>query len=533
MGVISLDSYCRQKWPKSVHYHKPGKKVSDSGGPYTKFKILGIDANPFVYSAVVEAFETDTLLKQYEELSYDKKIKLVFDFTWRDINAIMEMVVCEEVFIAFDGVAPRSKMYQQRKRRYIRPLPEPEQFDTCKISCGTQFMQDLCTFIEFKIQETWENRKLKPKKIIFSGHTSPGEGEHNCLDYFRKYPAGQKVCMYGPDGDLIMLGLASHHDFYLFKTDYSNKSSMYTIRMKWIKEALAESMKTKQLSNRPNFYDYTKSFVFLGMFLGNDFVPRLEIFDVFLRGIDDMYTRYETIKSSIISKGRLDKRVFSDLLHALAKEEPALLALRNKYPWQLLEKHLDKGVLDFESFRKEYYNEWVHISTDKEIETMCHNYLDTIWWCWIYYLYTCPNPNHYYNYHYPPFCCDLSFYFKTWKIPKFEWPGKRANLEGWRKPYEQLVSIMPPNRKYLLPVKYHGYFKGESFPKLKNVVSNCQGKDEKEIVYELPMFTDVVDVQHTHKHARNTLSGDRVFVPGEIVYKVTSKWGTCVTKLSG
>ncbi len=204
--------------------------------------------------------------------------------------------------------------------------------------------------------------------------------------------------------------------------------------MKWIKEALGGRPlgffgKNMNFIGQPNFYDYTYSFVFLGMFLGNDFVPRLEIFDVFMRGIDDMYERYHSLNASIILGGKIQVHVFIKLLEELAKEEPVLLAKRNQYPFELLEKHLDKGVLDFVPFREAYYNEWVGISTEEEIEKMCHNYLSTIIWCWIYYTKTCPDPNHFYQYHYPPFCCDLAKYIKTWKFPKFEWPGGKRYVD--------------------------------------------------------------------------------------------------------
>ena len=542
MGVISLDSYIRKTFPSSVRYTKTGSVVGEEvGGKIvtTHFKGLFLDANPFVYAAAVKAFESDAILKEHDDKTYEEKIQMVFEFTWAEICQIVAMVECEEVYIAFDGPAPRAKTVQQRTRRYPRELPAEGQFDTTQISCGTHFMQDLCTFIEFKIQEV--NGWGKP--VTFSGHTVPGEGEHKVLDKIRTYPANTRVCMYGPDGDLIMLGLASNLDFYLLKADYSTRNDCdpqyYTIRMKWIKEALTMPVTPKQhwadmdentpmtaFARKIPIGDATKSFVFLGMFLGNDFVPRLEIFDLFINGIDDLYTRYNPIGKRIVYNGRVDKFVFTKLLTNLAAEEANLLAKRTKNPFPLLEKHLEAGKLDFTNFRKEYYKDWVHIE-ETQIEEMCHNYLDTIWWCWIYYTRGCPTPNHFYKYHYPPFCCDLQKASVTWRIPQFQ-------MTPFKTPFQQLVAILPPNRKELLPEKYHHLFEGPAFPKLKNVVKNSQGKDPKfEATFELPFFTDVIDVQHNHKHPRNTLTKDRVFTPGKEKFKVKSKWGKCVTTLSG
>lgn len=542
MGVISLDSYIRKNFPESIRYvkNKIGEQDGDKFTP-TKFKILALDANPFVYSACARAFEVDCILKQYDDVPYEEKVQMVLQFTWDEICKIVGMVDSEEVYIAFDGVAPTSKCCQQRTRRYPRPLPEKGGFDTTHISCGTQFMHDLCLFIGFKIQQVngWG------KKVVFSSHTVPGEGEHKCMEKFRTFPTNTRVCMYGPDGDLIMLGLACNLDFYLFKEDYSTKNDCdpqyYTIRMKWIKERLVNPIIPKQNwadmtdeTPMPQFnqrklpiYDATKSFVFLGMFLGNDFVPRLEIFDLFINGIDDMYLRYNTIGKMIIFKGRLDKGIFTRLLDLLGKEEPTLLARRTKHPFPLLEKHLQAGKLDFSSFRREYYSNWLHISSEEEIEKMCYNYLDTIWWVWMYYTKKCPTPSHFYQYHYPPFCVDLAKASKTWRIPKFE-------MTPFKTPFQQLVSILPPNRKQLLPSSYHHLFSGPAFPKLKDVVKNTQGKDEKyEAIWELPFFTGPVNVEHGHTHLRNMVEGDRVFIQGSEKFKVKTKFGKCITTLSG
>ena len=516
MGVISLDSYTRKTFPSSVRYTPRGEKVP------TKFELLALDANPFIYSAVVKVFEPESILKQHDHLTYDQKVKLVFKYTWNHICEIVNMIDCNEIFIAFDSVAPLAKQAQQRTRRYPRSLPGSDEFDTTHISCGTKFMHQLSGYIQFKIQEIngWD------KKVVYSAHGG-GEGEHVCMDYIRTFPNDAKICMVGPDGDLIMLGLACEQDFYLFKTDYATRDDvdkkMYTIRMKHIKDSLIHPISYK---TRLNHNDATKSFVFLGTFLGNDFVPRLEIFDLFINGIDDLYSRYEPIRESIIHNNCLDTVVFSLLLTALAREEKSLLAKRTKHPFPLLEKHLNGDQLDLESFSKEYYTDWVKISPD-DIETMCFNYLDTIWWCWIYYTTSCPTPLHFYRYHYPPFCRDLAVAIKKWKIPNFVW-------SPWRTPFQQLVAILPPNRKDLLPQKYHGFFDGPEFPKIENVVKNSQGKNPKfEVVLELPFFTENVQVEHTHKHLRNILIPPRVFIPGDEKFEVKTKWGKCITNLKG
>jgi len=519
MGVLSLDSYIRHKFPKSVRYYKPCEKVN---GP---FKVLILDANPFVYSAAMKVFEygdEECIIRQNDHIPYNQKVDMVFEETWNQIYEIMSVVDSEEVFIAFDGVAPCAKRAQQRVRRYPRPVPEEGGFDSTHISTGSIFMHNLCSFIKFKIHSL---KSCSAKKIIFSSHNVPGEGEHKGLDYLRTIKKPSRVIMFGPDGDLIMLGLASYHDFYLFKVDHQTRNGydkqFYTIKMNCIKPIIGK------WTFGTHIIDAVKSFVFLGSFLGNDFVARLEIFDLFISGIDDMYLRYKKLGKSIINKGRLDKNVFTDLLYLLADEEPQLLSKRTKHPFPLLEKHLKSGELDYTNFRKEYYKEWLGIETDKEIAKLCYNYLDTIWWTWIYYSRGCPTFEHYYQYHYPPFCSDLATYSRKWKIPKFTMTPPIT-------PFEQLLAILPPNRKELLPMKYHKLFKGKEFPLLENIKVNSQGKNpEYETHYEVPFYNGARDITHTHYHARNRVEENRIFTFTTTQWKVITKWGTVITQWEG
>ncbi|EED95887.1 predicted protein, partial [Thalassiosira pseudonana CCMP1335] len=147
------------------------------------------------------------------------------------------------VFLAIDGVAPRAKLNQQRSRRYrsgsekeiemhlmtLQPISinsdesaelsqdENHGFHSNCITPGTPFLykcsQRILEFIRHKLQT---DPKWHDLTIIFSGHDVPGEGEHKIMDFMRHeknkpgYDPNLRHCIYGQDGDLVMLGLATH-----------------------------------------------------------------------------------------------------------------------------------------------------------------------------------------------------------------------------------------------------------------------------------------------------------------------------------
>jgi len=158
------------------------------------------------------------------------------------------------LFISIDGVAPRSKMNQQRSRRF-RSAQESlasfnrkqalrqhwvsqygiqnelidrfveNRFDSSLITPGTEFMADLAVALRFYIYERSNSHKLwQGLTVLFSDSNVPGEGEHKILEFIRLqraqtgYSPNVTHCLYGADGDLIMLALSAHEPhFYIIR----------------------------------------------------------------------------------------------------------------------------------------------------------------------------------------------------------------------------------------------------------------------------------------------------------------------------
>ena len=90
-------------------------------------------------------------------------------------------------------------------------------FHSNEITPGTPFLhrcsQNILKFIQHKLQT---DPKWADLTIVFSGHDVPGEGEHKIMDFIRHekhkpgYDPNKSHCIFGQDGDLVMLGLATH-----------------------------------------------------------------------------------------------------------------------------------------------------------------------------------------------------------------------------------------------------------------------------------------------------------------------------------
>ncbi len=84
-------------------------------------------------------------------------------------------------------------------------------------------------------------------QVIYSPPTVPGEGEHKCLDFIRDLPQDERNtathCMFGPDGDLLMLTLAAHvNHISLFRADQYSPGNYDLIDMSKVRQSLAQSL---------------------------------------------------------------------------------------------------------------------------------------------------------------------------------------------------------------------------------------------------------------------------------------------------
>lgn len=410
----------------------------------------------------------------------------------------------EGLYIAIDGVAPVAKIKQQRSRRF-KSVQDREMFDRLKkkhgveitrfwnnsaITPGTNFMSKLTSKLI-----GWAKKQSYP--IIFSTAQTPMEGEHKILDFIRKREKDNKngpYTIYGLDADLIFLGMATQRkDIYLLREANQldrtkNEEVLNIVDLEKMKDCLVSEIRGSLTEDEDNScklsdQEIINEFIFMGYFLGNDFLPHMVTLDIYTNGIPDLIKnwvecyqeKYQTIVKIENKKVVLNQEMLLLFIKKLAdKEEEILADLPNKKhykrplssdPYEKAKQIVETlrfrvkdpikiGEDDFESYSKRYYQHYFYDdSLETRIEVAFH-FIKTILWSTKYYFEGCPSWDYYYPFSFAPFIKDLVEALKAMDLNKIKfYLGKPL------KPFEQLLTVLPPQSAYLLPRPLQTLFK--------------------------------------------------------------------------
>ncbi|XP_023071116.1 5'-3' exoribonuclease 1 isoform X5 [Piliocolobus tephrosceles] len=236
-------------------------------------------------------------------------------------------------FMAVDGVAPRAKMNQQRGRRFRsakeaedkikkaiekgETLPTEARFDSNCITPGTEFMarlhEHLKYFVNMKIStdKSWQG-----VTIYFSGHETPGEGEHKIMEFIRSEKAkpdhdpNTRHCLYGLDADLIMLGLTSHEaHFSLLREEVRfggkktqrvcapEETTFHLLHLSLMREYIDYefSVLKEKITFKYDIERIIDDWILMGFLVGNDFIPHLPHLHINHDALPLLYGTYITI----------------------------------------------------------------------------------------------------------------------------------------------------------------------------------------------------------------------------------------------
>jgi len=407
------------------------------------------------------------------------------------------------IYVAVDGVAPVAKMKQQRLRRY-KHISDTELFNNIRkkhkkeipyywsnssITPGTEFMRNITSTLKVWAEEYSTKNKIK---IIFSPASVPGEGEHKLLQHIRNTNEDLKYAVYGLDADLIFLMLATQkNNIYLMreanKMDEKNDGINF-ISITKMKECIVNSIRDivkkdetlKEVIN-DNYYNTDRivdDFIFICSLMGNDFLPHMPSLDIYENAIDVLMQTYvevvianNTFIVDRTTRHYIDNNIFYDFLVRLASSEETTLKLafgkKKRYytcqssdPFDIEMHRIDNmmfkvkdpimiGSDNITDWSTRYYKHYYNLEPAKISGIMTKHYMIGLKWVIMYYLDKCPSWDWYYIYDHAPFLTDM-VRDKTIIDEVFT---ELVFTEGKPlSPFEQLLTILPKQSSYLLPV---------------------------------------------------------------------------------
>jgi 5'-3' exonuclease len=179
---------------------------------------LFIDANSIIYNVNHALGKTDFKgsLADYEQAIIVSVIDYIHKLT-RDICHVKKVL-----YIAFDGPVPRSKMVQQRARRYKGVMEDvlleglhkkhgiaesSIKWSRHNISPATDFMVNLSK----QLHQYIDAGNIAVPTVILSDSSVAGEGEHKFMHMIREMRgSAESIGIYSPDADQIVLAMTTH-----------------------------------------------------------------------------------------------------------------------------------------------------------------------------------------------------------------------------------------------------------------------------------------------------------------------------------
>lgn len=269
-----------------------------------------LDFNSIIHPCSAQVVSKLNQRVDVNDALYSKIFDNIASYT---LNLIDITQPTECLYIAIDGVAPRAKMHQQRKRRFLSAqrnkavsafkakhrIPDT-QWDSNCITPGTDFMLKLDKYLITEFQDVVRTKYPTLKHFIVSGANEIGEGEHKMIHYIKKNEIdldnGGDV-VYGLDADLIMLSLTTEQrNIVLMREsqDFGHNQSQNKVPFKYLdinnlREGIYDTLGLKSQQTVINDY------VFMCYLLGNDFIPALSFLKIKEGAVDVLVDCYKEV----------------------------------------------------------------------------------------------------------------------------------------------------------------------------------------------------------------------------------------------
>lgn len=471
---------------------------------------LYLDCNSIIYDVVKKHDFSESANSDIAK----HNISIITNVIYQIEEYINNINPTNNIYIAFDGVAPVAKLDQQRNRRYkswyqnnvhkqIFKKAALDPFNTTSITPGTEFMNILNDRIYTHFSAINKRNKVDPlntKRYIVSGSDCPSEGEHKLFQHIRENPSEHSTAttvIYGLDADLIMLSI--NHlplcgKIYLFREtpefiksidsslepnetyvlDIEMLSEMIKLNMVTNTDAPTSTTSTANI-NKNVVHDY----IFICFFLGNDFMPHFPALNIRSGGVNKVLDAYkETMgkTNEVLTDGKTiywnNVRKFVGYLKQ--KEEVYIqteIKLRDRRSKNVprddtpenafakfesipnYERDLEKSINPFRPFwQNRYYKSLLRMDPpdNERKKQISMNYLEGLEWNMKYYTSGCVDWRWSYKHHYPPLLEDLYNY-----IPLFETTLLPKQITNPVNPMVQLCYVIPLSSLNLLPANLH------------------------------------------------------------------------------
>lgn len=458
MGIKHFFGWFKKNNPKTF------TQLDKNAHPEVPIDTFAIDLNAIFHPAAQRIYrygEKHSLLLRPSPI-VSKKLNLkVFKEVCGMIDQMVDAIrPTNYLILCVDGVAGMSKMSQQRGRRFrsIQDRKSEHHFNANCISPGTEFMDHLTNYIEVHIckQITTGNWKFK---VLYSTDKTPGEGEHKIIHLARRHAHDDNFCIFSPDADLIMLGLASGlPNFYIYRNDMRDSNIRFFISI-----ADFEKEIVKHFGGTTSEKSAVVDFVFICCLLGNDFIPQVPGLEIYQDAIDRLIEVYQETGDLVNPKTmQLNKNNITNFLDKLVPFTQDVMkrkyTSRKRYLPDPLTKHFanikGKVVCDFNAYARDYYRK-AGITDQESIVTLCTDYVKGLQWVILYYFKGIPDWYWTFSSPYAPMLQDLVAHVmqSTYSFNSLSSPYD---------PFFQLLCVLPPQSRNLLPECFHSIF--DRFP---------------------------------------------------------------------
>ena len=411
-----------------------------------------MDYNAFIHKTR-HSFMKEKKYEDLVKLSVSKREQLLANYIVDKTLEFVNNVTKPEklLYIAFDGSVPKSKVVESRARRY-KTVKEEKYFEELKeifkieekdvsslisnvsISPGTTLMEK----ISKGLWNVIDKKKFMGGEIIviLDDTNVPGEGEHKILNFIRSIKnIDEKVCIYSPDADVIILSLQYKGDIYNIREKRLESREDLELYPNPDVKYIIFSIREYRSAIKKEFGDFdevrlSRDLIFITFFIGNDFTKAIYFlksnkdgFNIILEVYKKLLNKYkntnkqylveiiEKIKedNNIIRTPLLNQSFLIDIFQELSRMEDKYMKEYQNKIFNKMDKFNEECENSFESKKASFQHELYYLPTNPFAEPELFKIIN----------YYKPHPiwiQEYYSYFFGIFSCNTKEYKKYKKL---------------------------------------------------------------------------------------------------------------------